>query len=99
MASIWGDYTLRGGLLDGFGFGAGVRYRGSTFGDVANTLKVPSVTLADAALWYERKSVRLGLNVHNISDEEHVAACFVRAVPLCSLGARRTVTGSIAYRW
>src|SRR3546814_3254254 len=34
-ASLGGDYTITSGALSGFGFGAGVRYVGEHFGDVA----------------------------------------------------------------
>lgn len=53
QASVWADYTLQKGSLSGLGFGAGVRYKGSIFGDNANSSEVPDVTLFDAAVHYE----------------------------------------------
>ena len=32
MASVWTDYTIHGGDLNGLGFGGGVRYLGKTYG-------------------------------------------------------------------
>ena len=52
-ASFWMDYTFRDSWLDGFGFGGGVRYIGSSFADTANLLTVPSVVLGDLAVHYE----------------------------------------------
>ena len=52
-ASLWADYTIQSGLLEGLGFGGGVRYIGSSYGDDANSFEVPAVTLVDAALHYE----------------------------------------------
>jgi iron complex outermembrane recepter protein len=105
LASVWGDYTIQGGTLAGLGFGAGVRYFGSTYGDAENTLKVSDYTLADAALHYDMaglgvdalKGVRLGVNASNLFDKEYVAFC---ANPgACHYGLRRTVLGTFSYRW
>lgn len=74
-AALWADYTIQGGALAGLGFGAGVRYLGSTFGDVPNTIKVPGQTLVDAAVHYDWKNFRLALNATNLSDETYVATC------------------------
>jgi iron complex outermembrane receptor protein len=52
-ASLWADYTIQGGALNGLGFGGDMRYLGSTFSDVANTIKVPDVTLFDAVIHYD----------------------------------------------
>jgi len=52
-ASAWADYTVHDGKLKGFGVGAGARYVGSSWGDTANTLKVPGYTLFDAAVHYD----------------------------------------------
>ena len=53
VASLWTDYTIREGSLDGLGFGGGVRYVGSSFADNMNTLSVPAVVLGDLAVHYE----------------------------------------------
>jgi iron complex outermembrane receptor protein len=53
MASAWGDYTFHDGPLAGFGFAAGVRYVGSTYGDAANTILIPDNFLVDAAIHYD----------------------------------------------
>ncbi len=98
MASLWADYTLRGGALNGLGLGAGVRYVGATWGNIANTVKVPGYTVADAALHYDWQGARFALNVHNLFDEKYVASAFSNG-NFASFGAARTVKASVTYRW
>lgn len=52
MASLWADYQLQGGSLNGLRLGAGTRYVGSTFGDAQNSFKVDSYVLVDAMVSY-----------------------------------------------
>lgn len=93
MASLWADYTLKGG----WGAGAGVRYLGSTFADTEpNTVSVPGVTLFDAAAHYDWDNFRFALNVHNLLDKEYVAAGFSG---FTSYGAARTLKASVTYQW
>jgi iron complex outermembrane receptor protein len=99
IASLWADYMIQGGALKGLGVGAGVRYVGSTFGDTPNTLRAPGVTLADAAIHYNWRDLRLAVNAQNVLDKEYLASCFVRGGPFCTFGDRRAVVGSLSYRW
>ena len=99
LASAWLDYTIRNGSrLDGLGAGLGVRYTGSSFGDDGNTFEVPSSTVLDAAVFYERENVELSLNVSNLLDEEYVASCGNREI-FCFYGEERRVTGKVTVRW
>jgi len=75
LASAFADYRLGGGPLAGLGGGLGVRFTGRSFADAENTLEVPSATVLDAALHYERNPLRLALNVSNLLDKEYVGAC------------------------
>ncbi len=104
LASLWTDYSVQGGLLAGLGFGVGVRYTGSTYGDAQNSFKVPDYTLVDAMVSYEFGKLDPGLdglkaqvNVKNLTDKYYVAGCF--ATVGCLLGAERTVTADVTYRW
>lgn len=98
LASLWTDYTFRDGMLNGFGFGGGVRYVGSSYADTANTLVVPSVVLGDLALHYEwDRNWRAQLNVVNVADTIYVASCSTPGA--CYYGDRRRITGSLAYKW
>ncbi len=97
MANAWADYTFKSGLLTGLGFGAGVRYNGSSFADQLNTAMVPGYILGDASVHYEWDNWRLALNVANIADKTYVASC--STVNACFYGDRRRTTASIAYKW
>ncbi|MFX7549121.1 TonB-dependent receptor, partial [Acinetobacter baumannii] len=52
MASLWTDYRIRSGVLQGVGIGAGVRYISPTAGAPDNSLKVAGYTLFDASIFY-----------------------------------------------
>lgn len=103
-ASLWLDYKVSSGPLTGLGLGAGVRYRGERYGDDANTFKVPSFALVDAAISYDfgaanpkMKGWKAALNATNLFDKEYVAAC--NGDTLCYYGDRRRVLGTLTYQW
>ncbi|WP_175652787.1 TonB-dependent siderophore receptor [Pseudomonas sp. Marseille-P9899] len=104
LASLWSDYTLQSGPLAGLGFGAGVRYTGSTYGDAQNTFQVPDYTVVDAMVSYDfgkadrsLDGLKAQVNVKNLTDKYYVAGCF--ATVGCLLGAERKVTADLTYRW
>ncbi len=77
---------------------------GSSWGDEANTLKVPGYTLIDAAVHYDIPNIsntmdnlRLALNVTNLANKEYVASCYTYS--WCWYGSQRTVQASATYRW
>jgi len=103
-ASVWLDYTAPAGWFGGLGIAGGVRYLGSSWGDAANTFKVDSATLFDAALRYDLgqfardlDGMQLAVNINNIADTRYVASCSGYA--WCWYGYGRTVTGSLRYRF
>ncbi|MHC8287429.1 TonB-dependent siderophore receptor [Pseudomonas sp. XS1P51] len=103
-ASVWADYTFHDGVAKGFGVGGGARYVGSSWGDTANTLKVPGYTLLDAALHYDiphinslKDNLRLAVNASNLANKEYVASCY--SYSWCWYGAQRTVQASATYQW
>jgi iron complex outermembrane receptor protein len=102
-ASLWGDYTIENGPLAGFGFGAGVRYVGSTYADTANTIKVPDFALVDAAIRYDfgklrpdLKGLRLAVNATNLFDKHYYSTCSATS---CNEGFGRSVLATLSYRW
>ncbi len=104
LASAWGNWTIQSGPLAGLGIGAGVRYVGSTWGDNANSFKVPSYTLGDAAIQYEFSyldprfsGLKLAINANNITDKTYVAACSTSTT--CFYGYRRNVLATLTYKW
>jgi iron complex outermembrane recepter protein len=103
QASLWLDYSFQNDWLMGLNIGSGVRYIGSNFGDLANTLKAPSYTLFDAAVHYDLrylsntlKGAELSVNLNNAFDNTYVATC---GNETCFYGNRRTVYGSLRYRF
>lgn len=97
LVSGWADYTFKDGPLEGFGFGGGVRYVGSSWADTANTLEVPAVVLGDLAVHYEWQNWRTAINVINLTDKIYVASC--ASATSCFYGDRRRVTASVSYKW
>jgi iron complex outermembrane recepter protein len=98
-ASIWGDYRLNNGTaLDGLGFGLGARYVGSSYGDDANSFKVPAAVVFDAALSFKRENYELSLNASNIFDKEYVASCFNESFG-CFYAEGRRVMAKATVRW
>lgn len=97
LISGWADYTFKDGPLEGFGFGGGMRYVGSSWADTANTLEVPSVVLGDLAVHYEWQNWRTAINVINLTDKIYVASC--ASASSCFYGDRRRVTASVSYKW
>jgi iron complex outermembrane receptor protein len=96
-ASLWLDYTFQeGSVLEGFGVGGGVRYLGQRFGDTGNTLDLDGVTLADAAIHYQKDHIRASLNIKNIADKKYVASCSSFG---CNYGDGRTYMSKLTFTW
>ncbi|MCK0511378.1 TonB-dependent receptor [Aromatoleum buckelii] len=69
MASIWNRFDLG----QGWGVGLGVINQSSSYTSFTNSVKLPSFTRVDGAVYYtfnDRKT-RLALNVENITDKEY----------------------------
>ncbi len=96
MASMWADYTIQTGALAGLGFGGGVRYVGSSKADTANTINVPSYTLADAAIHYQFNGYRLALNATNLFNTDYYSTCSTTS---CNQGYDRSFIASLRVRW
>jgi iron complex outermembrane receptor protein len=103
-ASLFVDYRFTEGPLLGLGIGGGVRYLGPSWGDPANTFKVPASVLLDAVLSYDLKHLdatlqgfTMQLNAQNLLDERYVTGCF--AYSGCYYGLPRTVYATLRYRW
>ncbi|MFC0216881.1 TonB-dependent siderophore receptor [Pseudochelatococcus lubricantis] len=114
-ASLWGHYTFSEGALRGLSLGAGVRYVGVTPGDSTGWFTVagfppvratvPAYTLVDAVLSYdlgarfgELKGFNVAVNANNLFDKEYVSGCYA-VNNGCVYGPRRTITGTLSYRW
>lgn len=109
MTSAWADYTFRNGALNGFGGGLGVRYVGYTWGDEANTVRVPAYVLVDAMVHYnlaylapQLRGYELQVNATNLFDKVYVSECTGTSgisSTNCVYGLRRSVLGTLRYRW
>jgi iron complex outermembrane receptor protein len=97
MASAFADYTFQSGVLEGFGFGAGVRYNGETYADPLNTIVNPEYTVFDAGLHYRReKGMNYALNLKNIGNNGALACTTSGG---CQYISPRIVTATASYRW
>jgi iron complex outermembrane receptor protein len=105
LASLWANYTFQpGASLEGLGVGAGIRYVGASWGDTANTLKVPDYTLVDLTARYDLGRLNPGLegtslqvNVNNLFDKQYVSTCNTYA--WCWYGFRRSVIATLRHRF
>ncbi|MDM9627703.1 TonB-dependent siderophore receptor [Rhizobium sp. S152] len=97
MASLWVDKTIQSGAAEGLGFGAGVRYIGDRYGDNENATRLPSHVLVDASVHYDIKDWRLAVNATNLFDKTYVGSC--DGENYCYYGNRRTVLGTVTYKW
>ncbi|WP_144632306.1 TonB-dependent siderophore receptor [Bordetella genomosp. 13] len=97
MASAWLDYTLPASTLAGLGMGAGIRYVGKTYANVANTLENGSSVMVDAAIHYDTGPWRFAVNANNVFDKTTIV-CRNNTLN-CRYGLERSVVGTVAYRW
>lgn len=97
MASAFADYTFQSGVLEGFGFGAGVRYNGETYADPLNTIVNSEYTVFDAGLHYrQEKGMNYALNLKNIGNSGALACTTSGG---CQYISPRIVTATASYRW
>ncbi len=102
-ASLWLDYSVQGGPLEGLGMGVGQRYIGSSY-NARNTVKVPHYTLTDASVRYDLghlsedlKGMSVDLSASNLFDKRYFTPGFYENSVF--YGTRRTVVGSLTYAW
>ena len=96
-ASLWLDYSVTEGSLEGLSVGGGLRYQGESWADRANTLKVPSAAVFDAAIRYKKDGWEGSLNVANVFDKEYVKGCGGEFT--CGYGDARTFTFKLSKTW
>ncbi|MFP1960000.1 TonB-dependent siderophore receptor [Lonsdalea quercina] len=103
-ASAWGTYRFLDSALKGLTLGTGVRYVGTSYGDNAESFKVPHYTLFDAMARYELgeaaaslKGAAVQLNVNNVADKHYVASCSNTSA--CFYGSGRSIVATVSYSW
>ncbi|MBO0132036.1 TonB-dependent siderophore receptor [Agrobacterium sp. Rnr] len=102
--SLWANYTVDTGVLEGLSVGGGVRFVGSSYSSDENTFKAEGYTLLDAALRYDfgarnanLKGLQATLNLTNLLDKEYYSSC--SSGFYCQYGNGRTVLAGLKYKW
>jgi iron complex outermembrane receptor protein len=96
MASVWLDYEVKTGQLQGLGMGAGVRYVGERPVDSSSSRTADAYAVTDLGIRYQLDSLGLGLTASNLFDTAYVQC---RDASDCAWGQGRSVIGSVKYRW
>ena len=95
-ANLWSTYQIQNGLARGLTFGFGLTYKGDTFADSLNLLRVPSYVVFDAAVSYRIKRMDLAVNIRNLTDKTYFTnATFAGALP----GDPLSAYGSIRFNF
>lgn len=102
--SLWANYTVDAGAVEGLSIGGGARFVGSSYSNDTNTVKAGGYTLLDAALRYDfgaknpnLKGLQATLNVTNLLDTEYYSSCSSEFY--CQYGNGRTVLAGLRYKW
>ncbi|MDR6434754.1 TonB-dependent siderophore receptor [Brucella pseudogrignonensis] len=100
--SIWSQYNVLSGPLDGVGAGAGIRFLNSSYANDANTMRNPSRTLVDASLSYDFGKLKPKLeglsaqvSAKNILDNRAVTCTNLN----CYREEGRSIIGSLKFRF
>ncbi|MEI2416015.1 TonB-dependent siderophore receptor [Orrella sp. JC864] len=100
--ALWGVYRFGEATAPGLRVGAGARHVIGTSGYVLGATptrdRLPSYTVIDAMLGYERGPWSLTLNVNNVLDKRYVQSCYY-ATTTCFYGEGRSAIARAAYRW
>lgn len=96
-ASLWLDYSFTNEALEGLSIGGGLRFKGRSYADQLNQFEVPTSTVFDAAVRYQKDDWTASVNVANLFDREYVASC--QGVNVCGWGDSRTITFKLSKKW
>ncbi len=97
MAALWVGHRFSHGALSGWETGLGARYIGTTYVDVANTMKNRAATVFDASVAYDAGDWRFSVDAMNLFNQEAVVCRNDRLN--CRYGVERTVLAAVAYRY
>jgi iron complex outermembrane receptor protein len=94
--AVWANYEFQHGPMKGFGLGAGVTYKGATYVDSLELLKVPSYTTFRAALAYRAGDWEARIVANNLTNKRwYSVPTFIGALP----GEPRSVQLSLRRRF
>ncbi|MGO4289004.1 TonB-dependent siderophore receptor [Chitinophaga sp. RAB17] len=73
MANLWISYRLVKGAVKGLGLAFGGNYGSQSFQTNTSTFAftIPSYTVMDASVFYDRKKYRIGVKVDNLTNEKY----------------------------
>ncbi|WP_293312406.1 TonB-dependent receptor [Pedobacter sp. UBA5917] len=94
MANLWISYRFINGPVQGLGFGFGGIY-GSSYNQVntvAFKFSIPSYTVLDAAVFYDKPKYRIGLKVDNLTNEQYWSFRYAAQSPA-------KVTGNFTFKF
>ncbi|MBE9017919.1 TonB-dependent siderophore receptor [Chroococcidiopsidales cyanobacterium LEGE 13417] len=91
---LWTKYEIQQGGLRGLGFGLGLYYVGDRFGELDNTVELPSYFRTDLALFYERDNWKAQINFKNLFDIDYEAG--TSGGTSITPGAPFTVSGTLS---
>lgn len=104
FGSVWVNYAIDFGVLDGLTIGVGVRVVGSSYADDANTVRAAGYALVDAALRYDLGKLspvldgaQATLNATNLFNKNYYASCSSNFY--CQYGSGAQVLAGLRYRW
>lgn len=94
LFNAWMSYRIQDGVLDGVGFGVGANHASSNkiLNRDTGTFTLPSYTLFDASVSYERSDYRIDLKVDNLTDET-----YYKGWTTINPQAPRTVKANVTY--
>ncbi|WP_149208066.1 TonB-dependent receptor [Flavobacterium johnsoniae] len=70
VANFWTTYTLQN-TVKGLGAGFGINYVGKSYMFDDNIFYIPSYTTANATVFYDQPTWRIGLKFNNLSNEKY----------------------------
>ncbi|KAF2339084.1 TonB-dependent receptor [Flavobacterium ginsenosidimutans] len=93
-ANLWASYRLTEGAASGLGFGFGGIYGSEYYQTNTTTFKftIPSYTVLDASVFYDRPKFRLGLKVDNLTNKKYWSYRLAAQNPT-------RVTGNITFKF
>ncbi|GAB1538919.1 TonB-dependent siderophore receptor [Scytonema sp. NUACC21] len=96
--NLWTSYEFQRAPLRGFGVGAGFFFVGEREGDLANTFRLPSYLITEAALFYKRRQFRASLNFKNLFDVDYFETASNNRLNVFP-GEPFTVQGTISFEF
>ncbi|SFM63094.1 iron complex outermembrane recepter protein [Chitinophaga sp. YR627] len=94
VGNLWISYRLASGAAKGLGFGFGGIYASEYYQTNTTTFKftIPSYTVLDAAVFYDKPGYRIGLKVDNLTNEKYWSYRLAAQNPT-------RVTGSVTFKF